>query len=45
MTELYKQLTSELQGNKESAQNFVIQALDLRQKILFTSQKAESGLQ
>lgn len=43
--ELYKQLTSEVQNSKESPQNFVIRALDLRQKILFASQEAESGLQ
>ena len=43
-TELYKQLTSEVQGSKESPQNFVIRALDLRQKIIFASQEAESAL-
>lgn len=43
-TELYKQLTSEVQSSKESPQNFVIRALDLRQKILFASQEAESAL-
>lgn len=43
-TELYKQLTSEAQSSKESPQNFVIRALDLRQKILFASQEAESAL-
>ncbi|XP_078031531.1 uncharacterized protein LOC144467063 [Epinephelus lanceolatus] len=43
-TELYKQLTSEVQSSKESPQNFVIRALNLRQKILFASQEAESGL-
>lgn len=43
-TELYKQLTSEIQGNKETPQTFLIRALDLRQKILFASQEAESGL-
>lgn len=43
-TELYKQLTSECQGNKETPQNFLMRALDLRQKILFASQEAESGL-
>ncbi|XP_034096642.1 uncharacterized protein LOC117562844 isoform X1 [Gymnodraco acuticeps] len=43
-TELYKQLTSEVQSNKETPQNFLIRALDLRQKILFASQEAESGL-
>ncbi len=43
-TELYKQLTSEFQGNKETPQNFLMRVLDLRQKILFASQEAESGL-
>nr|XP_020481890.1 uncharacterized protein LOC109976004 isoform X3 [Labrus bergylta]XP_020482305.1 uncharacterized protein LOC109976603 isoform X3 [Labrus bergylta]XP_020483510.1 uncharacterized protein LOC109978500 isoform X3 [Labrus bergylta]XP_020515601.1 uncharacterized protein LOC110004405 isoform X3 [Labrus bergylta] len=43
-TELYKQLTSEVQGIKETPQNFLIRAFDLRQKILFASQEAESGL-
>ena len=43
-TELYKQLTSEVQSSKETPQNFLIRALDLRQKILFASQEAESGL-
>lgn len=43
-TELYKQLTSEVQSSKETPQAFLIRALDLRQKILFASQEAESGL-
>lgn len=43
-TDLYKQLTSEVQCNKESPQNFLIRAMDLRQKILFASQEAESAL-
>lgn len=43
-TELYKQLTTEVQGNKETPQNFLIRAMDLRQKILFASQEAESSL-
>ncbi|XP_033182193.1 uncharacterized protein LOC117152945 [Anabas testudineus] len=43
-TELYKQLTTEAQGNKETPQNFLIRAMDLRQKILFASQEAESSL-
>lgn len=41
-TELYKQLTSECQVNKETPQNFPICVLDLRQKTLFAS--SESGL-
>ena len=43
-TELYKQLTSEVQNSKESPQNFLIRAMDLRQKILFASQEADSSL-
>ncbi|XP_068115048.1 uncharacterized protein [Hyperolius riggenbachi] len=43
-TELYKQLTSEVQSSKEDPQTFLIRAFDLRQKILFASQEAESGL-
>lgn len=43
-TDLYKQLSSEVQSAKETPQNFVIRALDLRQKILFASQESESGL-
>ncbi len=43
-TELYKQLMSEVQDSKETPQNFLIHVLDLRQKILFASQEAESSL-
>ncbi len=43
-TELYKQLTTEVQNNKETPQNFLIRVMDLRQKILFASQEAESNL-
>lgn len=43
-TELYKQLTSEVQSSKETPQNFLIRAMDLRQKILFASQEDDSGL-
>lgn len=43
-TDLYKQLTSEVQSSKESPQNFLVRAMDLRQKILFASQEAESSL-
>ena len=43
-TELYKQLTSEVQGINETPQNFLIRTFDLRQKILFASQEDESGL-
>ena len=43
-TELYKQLTADAQGQKETPQNFLLRTMDLRQKILFASQEAESGL-
>lgn len=43
-TDLYKHLTSEVQGIKETLQSFLIRAFDLRQKSLFSSQEAESGL-
>jgi len=43
-TELYKQLTSEVQNSKETPQNFLLRAMDLRQKILFASQEADSSL-
>lgn len=43
-TELYKQLSSEVQSSKETPQNFLLRTMDLRQKILFASQEADSGL-
>lgn len=43
-TDLYKQLTSEVQRSKETPQTFLIRTLDLRHKILFVSQEEESGL-
>lgn len=43
-TDLYKQLSAEAQGTKETPQNFVIRALDLRQKILFAYQEFEPEL-
>lgn len=39
-TELYKQLTSEVQSSKETPQSFLVRCLDLRQKILFASQES-----
>ena len=44
-TELYHQLSSAAQGPKETAQDFLIRLLDLRQKVLFASKEADSGLQ
>lgn len=43
-TDLYKQLSSEVQGAQETPQNAVIRALDSRQKFLFALQESESGL-
>lgn len=43
-TELYKQLASEVQTPKETAQSFLMRVLDLKQKVLFASQESESGL-
>ncbi|KAJ0022376.1 hypothetical protein NQD34_009866 [Periophthalmus magnuspinnatus] len=43
-TELYKQLASEVQNPKETAQSFLMRVLDLKQKVLFASQESESGL-
>lgn len=43
-TELHKQLASEAKSSKETPLNFLIRCLDLRQKILFASQEAESSL-
>ena len=43
-TELYKQLASEAQNSKDTPQTFLMQVLDLRQKVLFASQESESGL-
>lgn len=43
-TELYKQLTSEVQNSKETPQNFLMRAMDLRQKILFASREVDSSL-
>ncbi len=42
--ELYKQLMSEVQDSKKTPQNFFIRVLDLKHKILFASQEAESQI-
>ena len=44
-TDLYKQLSSEVQGIKETPQNFLIRSFDLRQNILLALQESESALQ
>ena len=41
-TELYQELTTMCQSPKETPQDFLIRALDLRQQVLFASQ-AEGG--
>ena len=41
-TELYHDLTSAVQDQKESAQDFLLRMLALRQKILFASQEADA---
>ena len=43
-TDLYHRLSSLTQDHRESAQSFLVRALDLRQKIIFTSKEAGSGL-
>lgn len=43
-TVLYQQLTKAVQGPGESALDFLVRVLDLRQKVLFASERAQSGL-
>ena len=43
-TELYQQLSRVTQDIKESPQSFLVRALDLKQKVIFASQEAGSGL-
>ena len=43
-TSLYQGLITMCQGPKESPLSFLFRALDMRQKILFASQEAGSGL-
>lgn len=43
-TVLYQQLTKAVQGPGETALDFLVRVLDLRQKILFASERAQSGL-
>ena len=43
-TELYHQLSSTIPKSSEKPQDFLIRLLDLKQKVLFASQKSESGL-
>ena len=43
-TELYRQLSTLVQEPQESPQNFLIRALDTRQKILFASQELDTQL-
>jgi len=41
---LYQQLTKAAQGPSETALDFLVQVLDLRQKVLFASERAKSNL-
>ena len=41
-TEMYQELTSLCQGPKESAQDFLIRAMNLRQQVIFASQADDS---
>ena len=43
-TVLYQQLTIAVQGLSETSLDFLIRVLDLRQKVLFASERAQSGL-
>jgi len=43
-SELYQELTSLVQGQKESPSDFLLRAMSLREKIIFTSQE-ETGIQ
>ncbi|KAK0150696.1 hypothetical protein N1851_008208 [Merluccius polli] len=43
-TVLYQQLTKAVQGPGEIALDFLVRVLDLRQKVLFASERAQSGL-
>lgn len=43
-TDLYHQLSNGTQDQKESASHFLVRMLELRQKVLFASQEAGSGL-
>lgn len=44
-TELYQQLTNGTQELKESAVHYLVQMMELRQKVLIASQEADSGVQ
>jgi hypothetical protein len=41
-TEMYQELTSLCQGPKESVQDFLIRAMNLRQQVIFASQADDS---
>ena len=43
-TVLYQQLTKAVQAPSETALDFLVRVLDLRQKVLFASERAQSGL-
>ena len=43
-TELYQELTTVVQGPKESPQDFLLRALSLRERIVFASKDDETGM-
>lgn len=43
-TELYQVLSSATQGSKETAPDFLVRVFDLRQRVLFASQEADSKI-
>ena len=43
-TDLYQQLTKAVQAPGETSLDFLIRVLDLRQKVLFASERSQSGL-
>ncbi len=43
-TQLYQELATIFQGPKESPDSFLLRALKLQQKVLFTSKEADANL-
>jgi len=44
VSELYQELTSLVQGPKESPSDFLLRALSLRERVIFTSQAEDTGI-
>lgn len=44
-SELYQELTSIVQGTKESPQDFLLRALSLRERVIFASKADDKGMQ